>query len=63
MEESLWFNFKEPIALHDYSHLGSDFREREKIKRKALRYAKKFQKMDRQERLAIMDVLTNEVEA
>lgn len=55
--ESLWMNFKEPVALHDYSHLGDDFRERERIKRKRARWAKKFANMPHQERLAMMDVL------
>lgn len=58
--ESLWMNFKPPVALHDYSHLGQDYRERERIKRKKARWAAKIAKMDRQERLAIMDVLTKE---
>lgn len=56
--ESLWMNFKPPVALHDYSHLGDDYRERERIKRKKARWAAKIAKMDRQERLAIMEVLT-----
>lgn len=56
--ESLWMNFKQPVALHDYSHLGDDYRQRERIKRKKARWAAKIVKMDRQERLAIMEVLT-----
>ncbi len=59
--ESLWMNFKPPVALHDYRHLGGDYRERERIKRKKDRWRAKIAKMDRQERLAIMDVLTSEV--
>lgn len=60
--ESLWMNFRPPVALHDYSHLGGDYRERERIKRKKARWAAKIAKMDRQERLAIMDVLTQEAQ-
>jgi 16S rRNA G966 N2-methylase RsmD len=60
--ESLWMNFKPPVALHDYRHLGADYRERERIKRKKVRWAAKIAKMDRQERLAIMEVLTREVQ-
>lgn len=56
--ESLWLNFPPPVALHDYSHLGGNYRQRERIKRKKARWAAKIEKMDRQERLAIMDVLT-----
>lgn len=54
-------NFKPPVALHDYRFLGENYRERERIKRKKGRWAAKIAKMDRQERLAIMDVLTSEV--
>ena len=56
--ESLWMNFTPPVALHDYSHLGDDYRQRERIRRKKARWAAKIAKMDRQERLAIMEVLT-----
>lgn len=33
-EETLWMNFAEPKELHDYSYLGSTFREREAVKRR-----------------------------
>jgi DNA adenine methylase len=36
--EWLWFNFPEPVALHDYRYLGDDLRERERIKRKKRRW-------------------------
>lgn len=55
--ECLWMNFRPPVELHDYSHLGDNFRERERIKKKKARWAEKIKNMDRQERLAIMDVL------
>ncbi len=58
VSESLWMNFKPPVALHDYGHLGDNYRERERIKRKTKRWATKIGKMNRQERLAIMEVLT-----
>ena len=57
--ESLWMNFRPPAALHDYNHLGGDYRERERIKRKKARWAAKIARMDRLERLAIMDALVN----
>ena len=37
-DEFVWFNFDEPSALHDYAHLGADFRERERIRRKIRRW-------------------------
>ena len=45
--ESLWFNFPEPTELHDYSYLGSNFRERERIKRKKRAWVARLSKMPR----------------
>lgn len=33
--ESAWTNFEPGPALHDYSHVGTDFRERERFRRRA----------------------------
>lgn len=52
--EYVWCNFPEPIELHDYRYLGRDFRERERIKRKKNRWAKKLKNMPAQERYAIL---------
>lgn len=52
--ETLWFNFEAPTELHDYSHLGENFRERERIKRKKNRWAKRWANMDRLERQAVL---------
>lgn len=57
VEESLWLNFPVPAELHDYSYLGEGFRERERIRRRQARWRAKLAAMDRQERLAIMEVL------
>lgn len=54
--ESLWCNFK-AAELHDYSYLGADFRERERIKRKKARMRAKLEAMPAQERAAMLDVL------
>ena len=43
--EWLWFNFPPPLELHDYRYLGENFRERERIKRKRLRWAARLQRM------------------
>ena len=43
--EWLWFNFPPPLELHDYRYLGDNFRERERIKRKRLRWAARLQRM------------------
>jgi DNA adenine methylase len=52
--EWLWFNFPEPVALHDYRYLGEDFRERERIKRKKQRWVNRLQKMPTLERRALL---------
>jgi DNA adenine methylase len=55
--EWLWFNFPEPVALHDYRYLGNNFRERERIKRKKLRWANRLRIMPVLERRALMAAL------
>lgn len=55
--EWLWFNFPVPVALHDYRYLGNNFRERERIKRKKLRWANRLSTMPVLERRALMAVL------
>ncbi len=57
VDEALWMNFAPPTQLHDYSFLGTDYRERERIKRKKSRWKNKIANMDRLERLAIMEAL------
>ena len=57
VDEALWMNFTPPTQLHDYSFLGADYRERERIKRKKTRWKNRIANMDRLERLAIMEVL------
>jgi len=59
-KEWLWFNYPEPVALHDYRYLGTGFRERERIKRKTARWRGKLARMpvlERRALLAAMDVL------
>jgi len=43
--EKLWMNYPTPILLHDYRYLGSNFRERERLKRKRLRWIARLEKM------------------
>ena len=50
-------NYPEPFELHDYSYLGENFRERERIKRKKDRWRLKLQSMPALERFAILSVL------
>ncbi|MCA1615031.1 MAG: DNA adenine methylase [Acidobacteria bacterium] len=52
--EYVWMNYPEPLELHDYRYLGRDFRERERIKRKKLRWRAKLEGMPALERYAIL---------
>ena len=56
-EEWLWMNYPPPISLHDYRYLGRDFRERERIKRKKIRWKNRLIKMPILERQALMATL------
>lgn len=53
-EEWLWMNYPEPVALHDYSFLGEDFRERERIKRKINRWQNRLERMPMLEKRALL---------
>jgi hypothetical protein len=52
--ECVWMNFTEPLELHDYRFLGKGFRERERIKRKRLRWRARLERMPALERHALM---------
>lgn len=52
--EWLWYNYPDPVVLHDYKYLGKDYRERERIKRKKQRWIKKLQEMPLLERQALL---------
>lgn len=53
-KEYLWMNYPEPIALHDYSFLGENFRERERIKRKINRWQNRIERMPTLEKRALL---------
>lgn len=56
--EHLWCNFPiPPKQLHDYRYLGKNFRERERIKRKKLRWRKRLEQMKPLERYALLEAL------
>jgi site-specific DNA-adenine methylase len=52
--EYVWLNFPPPLELHDYRYLGTDFRERDRIRRKTSRWLQKLRGMPELERHAIM---------
>jgi DNA adenine methylase len=52
--EWLWYNYPTPTVLHDYSYLGENYRERERIKRKKRAWVNRLAKMPRLERQALL---------
>jgi DNA adenine methylase len=58
-EECLWMNYSEPTALHDYGHLGENFRERERIKRKRNRWVERLRKMPVLERRCLLAAIAD----
>lgn len=53
--EWLWMNFPSPVELHDYTHLGTDRTDRQRIKRKRERWKSKLLKMSALERGAVFE--------
>ena len=51
---TLYMNYPEPVELHDYSFLGSDYRERERIKRKLKRHKESLLALPALERAALL---------
>lgn len=56
-EECVWMNFDPPKRIHDGSHLGHTFRDRQTIKRRVSRMVDKFSLMDPIERDVLLGVL------
>lgn len=52
--EWLWMNYPEPIALHDYSFLGENRTDRQRIKRKIQRWEKKIENMPTLEKRVLL---------
>jgi hypothetical protein len=57
-EECLWMNYPEPARLHDYSYLGENYRERERIERKTKRWVARIASLPELERRAILLAVT-----
>jgi len=49
-QESVWLNFQPPSRLHDPTHLGSNFRERQTIKRRQQRLRDRIEHLNPLER-------------
>lgn len=55
--EWLWMNFAEPFELAEYTYLGSNFRERERIKRKKARWTRRLSEMPMLERACLIEAV------
>jgi len=56
-QEWVWLNFDSPASLHDGSHLGFNFQERQSIKRRRHRIMQKIDSMSSIERSYLLEVL------
>ena len=52
--ECVWMNYEPGEMLHDYRYLGSDFRERERLKRRRQTQIRRLQEADPRERHAVI---------
>lgn len=52
--EYLWMNYPAPTALHDWSYVGTGYRERENVRRMANRWAAKVRAMNPLTRQAVL---------
>lgn len=55
----VWMNFPEQVALHDYRYLGTNFRERERIKRKKSRWVNRLVRTNLLERQALLSAIAD----
>lgn len=56
-EEWVWMNYPEPVELHDYRYLGDSFRDRERIRRKIVRWQARLDRLPSLERRAVLAAL------
>lgn len=55
--ESIWMNYPAPAVIADFAYVGSNFRERERIKRKVVRWKQRLQLLDPLERAALLSAM------
>ena len=55
--EYVWMNYPEPTQLHDYSYLGAEKRERERIRRRVNSWCRTLARLPILERKAIVDAM------
>lgn len=57
--ETIYMNYEPEGRLHDYRYIGSDFTDRQRIKRKVQRHVDKLKRLPETERNAILQALGN----
>lgn len=55
--EQVWMNYAPPTKLHEYRYLGTDYRDRERIKKKVRRQVANLMKLPALERAALLEQL------
>jgi site-specific DNA-adenine methylase len=61
-EECVWLNFEAPLQLHDGTHLGSTFRERQSVKRRNQRWIERLDRMPAEERGHLLSLIRDRYE-
>jgi len=61
--EHLWFNFAPPTVLHDYRYVGTNFRDRERIKRAQTTWVRKLKRLKPYEREALLAAIAETASA
>lgn len=59
--EQLWMNYKAPKVLYDYQHVGENFSERQRIKRKIARELEKLKGLTELEMNAIIQAIVGDL--
>ena len=57
--EVLWFNYPRPATLHDFSFVGTNYRDRLRIKRKRARWAARLARMPDLEKQVLFSALVD----
>lgn len=59
--EYLYMNYPEPAELHDYTFLGQNRIERQRIRRKIQRHVERLKELPKYERIAIIEAIQKQV--
>lgn len=57
--EWLWFNFTPPVVLHDYRYVGLNYRERDNLRRKKLRWVNRLKRMPALEKQCLLEAIAS----